>query len=164
MTGSSVSFLGGGGIAPNNAVNKPGEFFVFGWSLYRDVLTLTAVPGEISPGNFMLQPWRRTGDAPSATVFPTRCPPPADALVARDGRADPHDDGLRASTNGGATGPVLTRIRLDTQFERSPRCADRTVGAASQHRPKEARHAQREELLEVPRRRPGARRRIGMRR
>ena len=29
--------------------NYPGEFFVFGWSLYRDVLTLTAVPGETSP-------------------------------------------------------------------------------------------------------------------
>ena len=60
--------------------NKPGERFVFGWSLYRDTLTLTAVPGEISPENFMVKPWHRTGSAPSPQVFGTRCPPPSDAL------------------------------------------------------------------------------------
>lgn len=87
------SFLGGGGIAPNNAVNKPGEFFVFGWSLYRDVLTFTAVPGEISPDNFMLKPWRRTGEAPSAGVFPSRCPPPPDALWPETGEPIPTTTG-----------------------------------------------------------------------
>jgi hypothetical protein len=29
----SWTFTDGGGITPNNATNKPGEFFVFGWSL-----------------------------------------------------------------------------------------------------------------------------------
>ena len=83
------SFLGGGGIAPNDAANKRGEFMVFGWSLYRDALTLTAVPGEISPSSFMLKPWRRTSEAPSANVFPTRCPPPPEALWPDSGAPTP---------------------------------------------------------------------------
>lgn len=82
VTGDRVtwSFTNGGGISPNNALNKPGERFVFGWSLYRDMLTLTPVPGEISPENFLVKPWHRTGEAPSLQVFGTRCPPPPDAL------------------------------------------------------------------------------------
>ncbi len=39
-------FEGGGGEAPNNATNKPGEEFGFSWSLYRDVLTLTKKEGH----------------------------------------------------------------------------------------------------------------------
>jgi TRAP-type C4-dicarboxylate transport system substrate-binding protein len=73
------SFLAGGG--PSTAsVNDPGEFYVFGWSRYRDTLTLTAAPGELSPPPFMIKPWRRTGEAPSVSVFPARCPPPPEAL------------------------------------------------------------------------------------
>ncbi len=84
------SVLDGGGIAPNNAANKPGEFFVFGWSRYRDTLTLTAVPGEISPTNFMVKPWRLTDEQPSAGVFGARrCPPPAEAIENFIGVADP---------------------------------------------------------------------------
>ena len=49
VTDVEWSVLDGGGISPNNAANKPGERFVFEWSRYRDTLTLTAVPGEISP-------------------------------------------------------------------------------------------------------------------
>jgi TRAP-type C4-dicarboxylate transport system substrate-binding protein len=75
-----VDFAGGGGDAPNNASNKPGELFVFRWSLYRDTLTLEAVEGEISPENFRARPWRTTGEPPASTVFPERCPPPAEAL------------------------------------------------------------------------------------
>jgi hypothetical protein len=45
------------------AFSRPGEQFHFRWSLYRDELTLSPVPGKISPDNFMTQPWRRTGDA-----------------------------------------------------------------------------------------------------
>jgi hypothetical protein len=37
-------------------MNKPGERFVFGWSKFRDTLTLTAVPGENSPLNFNAEP------------------------------------------------------------------------------------------------------------
>ena len=38
------SIIDGGSIASSDSANKPGEAFVFGWSLYRDTLTLTAVP------------------------------------------------------------------------------------------------------------------------
>jgi TRAP-type C4-dicarboxylate transport system substrate-binding protein len=74
------TFTDGGGIAPDNAQNKPGEFFVFGWNLYRGTLTLTPVPGATSPANFRLKPWHRISTAPSARYFSKRCPPPADAL------------------------------------------------------------------------------------
>ena len=44
--------------------NKPGEQFTFRWSLYRDQLTFTAVPGKISPEPLRAKPWRRIGDTP----------------------------------------------------------------------------------------------------
>ena len=75
-----VDFVDGGGDAPNNAANKPGEHFVYRWSLYRDALTLEAVEGQISPPNFMAKPWRTTGEKPASGVFHERCPPPAEAL------------------------------------------------------------------------------------
>lgn len=74
------TFTDGGGIAPDNAQNKPGDFFVFGWSLYRGTLTLTPVPGAISPLNFRGKPWHRISTTPSAKYFSKRCPPPAGAL------------------------------------------------------------------------------------
>ena len=76
----SWSFTDGGGIAPNEAENKPGEFFVFGFSAYRDTLTVTPVKGEISPLNFRAKPWRRLSTTPSERFFSRRCPPPAAAL------------------------------------------------------------------------------------
>ena len=77
---TSWAFMDGGGIAPNNAMNREGEFFVFGFSRYRDTLTLTPVKGEISPLNFRAKPWRRLSDNPSRRFFSKRCPPPAGAL------------------------------------------------------------------------------------
>ena len=77
---TSWSFTDGGGIAPNGAENKPGEFFVFGFSAYRDTLTVTPVDGEISPLNFRAEPWRRLSGTPSRRHFSKRCPPPAAAL------------------------------------------------------------------------------------
>jgi TRAP-type transport system periplasmic protein len=74
------SFTDGGGIAPNNALNKPGEFFVFGWSLYRDTLTLTAVPGAVSPEPTRAKPWQRISTTPSSRYLSKRCPPPGNAL------------------------------------------------------------------------------------
>jgi hypothetical protein len=74
------TFTDGGGIAPNNATNKPGEFFIFGWSLYRDTLTLTPAKGAVSPSNFRLRPWRRISTTPSRRYLSTRCAPPAAAL------------------------------------------------------------------------------------
>jgi hypothetical protein len=77
---SSWKFADGGGIAPNNAMNKPGEFFVFGLSSYRDTMTLTPVAGEISPGNFRAKPWRRLSRKPTRRYFSKRCAPPPEAL------------------------------------------------------------------------------------
>ena len=76
----SWNFTDGGGIAPTGAENKPGEFFVFDFSAYRDTLTLTPVKGEISPLNFRDEPWRRLAKTPSRQFFSTRCPPPDGAL------------------------------------------------------------------------------------
>jgi TRAP-type C4-dicarboxylate transport system substrate-binding protein len=76
------TFIEGGGIAPNRAYNKPGEFFRFDWSLYHDVLTLSALKGAASPANFRAKPWRRITTSPSQRYFSKRCPPPAKALAA----------------------------------------------------------------------------------
>jgi TRAP-type C4-dicarboxylate transport system substrate-binding protein len=76
----SWTFEDGGGIAPNDAMNKPGEYFVFDFSAYRDTLTVTPVEGEISPLNFRAKPWRRLSTTASRGYFSKRCPPPAAAL------------------------------------------------------------------------------------
>jgi hypothetical protein len=51
-------FTDGGGEAPNNAENKPGEQFSFGISAYQDTLTLSSIQGVISPLNVRLAPRR----------------------------------------------------------------------------------------------------------
>jgi TRAP-type transport system periplasmic protein len=71
-------FTDGGGIAPDNAANKPGEFFTFRWSLYRGVLTLSAVKDAVSPTP--PKPWLRISTTPSAQFLSRRCLPPAGAL------------------------------------------------------------------------------------
>jgi hypothetical protein len=73
-------FTDAGGVAPNGALNKPGEDFVFHWNRFRDTLTLGSVRGASSPENFFLQPWRRIASAPTRRYFAKRCPPPATAL------------------------------------------------------------------------------------
>ena len=73
-------FTDGGGTSPNNRFNKPGELFVFGWSLYRETLTLTPVPGAGSPENFRAKPWQRISTTPSSRHFSKHCPPPDNAL------------------------------------------------------------------------------------
>jgi TRAP-type C4-dicarboxylate transport system substrate-binding protein len=70
----------GGGEAPNDAANSPGEQFAFRWSQYRDQLALEPVAGAISPEPFRVEPWRRLDDEPSVDALSRRCPPPADAL------------------------------------------------------------------------------------
>jgi hypothetical protein len=72
-------FAGGGGIAPADAANKPGEAFAFSVSAYRGTLTLRPVKGAISPRNFRVHPWQRLGE-PTRSRFSRRCPPPAQAL------------------------------------------------------------------------------------
>jgi TRAP-type C4-dicarboxylate transport system substrate-binding protein len=71
-------FTDGGGIAPDGAANKPGEFFTFRWSLYRGVLTLFPVQGAVSPTP--PKPWVRISTTPSARLLSRRCLPPAGAL------------------------------------------------------------------------------------
>jgi TRAP-type C4-dicarboxylate transport system substrate-binding protein len=73
-------FTDGGGIAPTGATNKPGEFFIFRWSLYRGVLTLSPVADAISPSNFRAKPWTLISAKPSARFLTKRCLPPAGAL------------------------------------------------------------------------------------
>jgi hypothetical protein len=74
------TFADGGGIAPNDAQNKPGESFVFGWNLYRDTLTLTPVARQISPRSFRIKPWHRISTTPSFSYLNKNCPPPPNAL------------------------------------------------------------------------------------
>jgi hypothetical protein len=71
-------YTDGGGIAPDGAANKPGEFFAFQWSLYRGVLAWYPVKGAVSPAP--PKPWLRIGTVPSARFLSRRCPPPAGAL------------------------------------------------------------------------------------
>jgi TRAP-type C4-dicarboxylate transport system substrate-binding protein len=75
------TFEDGGGQSPNGATNQPGELFRFGWSRYRDQVTLTPVEGAISPANYRVEPWRRLSGKPSLDELSDRCPPPAEALA-----------------------------------------------------------------------------------
>jgi len=75
------TFVDGGGIAPNNATNRPGEMFAYDVSAYRDTLALSAVPGATSPSNFMVHPWHRVSSTASRDSFSQRCPPPQAALT-----------------------------------------------------------------------------------
>ena len=70
----------GGGETPNDAANRPGEVFRYGWSQYRDQLALTALEGEVSPEPFRVEPWRRLEGEVSLEPLSDRCPPPPDAL------------------------------------------------------------------------------------
>ena len=69
-----------GEVEPNDAGNAPGEVFNYGWSRYRDQLTLEPLEGEISPEPFRVEPWRLLDGEPSIEALSDRCPPPADAL------------------------------------------------------------------------------------
>ena len=52
-----------GGQGPSGAKERIGEVYTFRWSRYRDQLTLTPVPGKISPPPARVKPWRRIGEA-----------------------------------------------------------------------------------------------------
>jgi TRAP-type C4-dicarboxylate transport system substrate-binding protein len=83
VSGNSMTWTivdGGYTKAPNRAYNKPGEFFKFGWSLYRDTLTLAPVEGASSPDNFRAKPWHRISTTSSRRYFSKHCPPPVAAL------------------------------------------------------------------------------------
>ena len=71
------TFRDGGGIGRPNA---PGELFTYGWSQYRETLTLTPVEGKVSAAPFRAKPWQRISATPSSRYFSKRCPPPDNAL------------------------------------------------------------------------------------
>ena len=75
-----MTYADGGGISAYHAYNRPGEFFTYAWSLYRDELTLTVVPGKESPPGWTVKPWTRTGATPSVQALNQHCPPPPAAL------------------------------------------------------------------------------------
>jgi TRAP-type C4-dicarboxylate transport system substrate-binding protein len=75
-----LTFTDGGGIAPTNAQSKPGESFVWKWSMYRDTLTLTPGEGNPFPPDFRPKPWQRISTKPSASYLNQKCPPPSNAL------------------------------------------------------------------------------------
>jgi len=77
----TLSFIGGGGVSPNNAVNKPGELFEYRWSLYRGRLTWIAVPGAVSPANLTAEPWLRRPTKPPRDFLHAQCLPPDQAFA-----------------------------------------------------------------------------------
>jgi TRAP-type C4-dicarboxylate transport system substrate-binding protein len=72
-----LSIADGGGLAPNNAANKPGEVFDYRVSVYQDSMKWSAVPGAVSPGTNTYKPWHRTSRTPSTVQLEKQCMPPA---------------------------------------------------------------------------------------
>ncbi len=70
----------GGGEAPTDAANTPGEVYLYDWSRYRDQLELAPIEGEVSPEPFRVEPWRQLEGDGSLEPLSDHCPPPADAL------------------------------------------------------------------------------------
>ena len=67
----------GGGIAPNNALAKSGEDFIFDWTDFDGTLKLTLAVAD-GPDDVA---YNRISDIPDVSAFPTRCAPPAEALT-----------------------------------------------------------------------------------
>ncbi|WP_406831519.1 hypothetical protein ABEG17_01665 [Pedococcus sp. KACC 23699] len=114
-------FADGGGIAPTNAMNKPGEHFVFTWSLYGGMLAWGPSPSaaDTSPRNFVISPWRRVSAHPSEASFARRCPPPTTAF----GTGAPFD-GIWRTT--------VTRAELDaSRLLRSGQDVDQDWGSVT---------------------------------
>jgi TRAP-type C4-dicarboxylate transport system substrate-binding protein len=76
------TFEDGGGISvtEENFFNRPGEFFRYRWSRYRDRLTLGPVEGAISAEPMRVNPWRLLDGEPTREGLARRCLPPAGAL------------------------------------------------------------------------------------
>jgi TRAP-type C4-dicarboxylate transport system substrate-binding protein len=72
----------GGGISvtEENFFNRPGEFFTYRWSRYRDRLTLEPVEGAISAEPYRVNPWRLLDAEPALAGLARRCRPPSGAL------------------------------------------------------------------------------------
>ena len=78
----TLDFDNGGGLAPNDRAFRPGQHFGFGWSLYRDVLTLS--PKEDQPAPMVSgHTWelQRVNSTPDVSALNQQCPPPAEAFA-----------------------------------------------------------------------------------
>jgi TRAP-type transport system periplasmic protein len=71
---------GGHSVSAENFFNRPGEFYSYRWSRYRDRLTLAPVRGKISPEPYRVNTWRHVEDDPSRGDLARGCLPPRDAL------------------------------------------------------------------------------------
>jgi TRAP-type C4-dicarboxylate transport system substrate-binding protein len=78
VTGDKVeiSFIDGGGTAPNNGGNKPGEVFDYAWSTYKGAMKWSAVPDAVSPAGWTIKPWLRQHSEPARGFLRKDCPPP----------------------------------------------------------------------------------------
>ena len=75
-----MSFIDGGGKAPNNAVNKPGEVFDYAVSIYKGAMKWSAVPDAVSPAGWTNERWLRQRSEPARRFLRNDCPPPAAAF------------------------------------------------------------------------------------
>jgi len=71
---------GGRGVSQDDYFNRPGEFYTYRWSRFRDRLTLAPLKGAISPEPYRVNPWRLLDAKPSRSALARSCLPPADAL------------------------------------------------------------------------------------
>ena len=71
-----MSFIDGGGEAPNNAVNKPGEVFDYAVSTYKGAMKWSAVPDAVSPAGWTNEPWLRQRSERARQFLRKDCPPP----------------------------------------------------------------------------------------
>lgn len=70
------TFEGGGGMAPNYALNKPGEDFVYHWTDFAGTLKLTLAM-EVGPDDMA---FTRVSDVPDVTALQAECRPPMAAF------------------------------------------------------------------------------------
>jgi TRAP-type C4-dicarboxylate transport system substrate-binding protein len=75
-----LSFVDGGGVASDGAANRPGELFDYRWSIYRNTMRWSAVPGAVSPRGWTFKPWLRLSKTPSLRYLNQSCLPPAGVL------------------------------------------------------------------------------------
>ena len=82
VTGDRIqlSFIDGGGVTPTGGTNSPGEVFDYHWSIYRDTMRWSVVPGAISPVGWAYKAWLRLNTTPSLRYLNQSCLPPAGAL------------------------------------------------------------------------------------
>lgn len=74
-------FEDGGGIAPTQAYNRPGEHFVWGARLYHGTLSIRGVEPTVEISGGETWHWRRVADKPSERFLFRKCLPPAKALT-----------------------------------------------------------------------------------